>query len=58
VRNGDARVDALSELWQSIAAEADRKKIARVAFGRIWERRNLRRIDALRRVSRGPVCRF
>jgi hypothetical protein len=37
-RNADARVDALSEMVQSIAAEADRKKESRaVAFARIWE---------------------
>jgi radical SAM superfamily enzyme YgiQ (UPF0313 family) len=36
--NGDARVDALSETVQAIAAEADRKKDSRVAaFARIWE---------------------
>ena len=36
--NVDARMDALSELVQSIAAEADRKKESRaVAFSRIWE---------------------
>jgi radical SAM superfamily enzyme YgiQ (UPF0313 family) len=36
-KNSDARVDALSERVQSIAAEADRKKESRVAaFGRIW----------------------
>jgi radical SAM superfamily enzyme YgiQ (UPF0313 family) len=36
--NGDARVDALSETVQAIAAEADRKKESRAAtFGRIWE---------------------
>jgi hypothetical protein len=37
-RNTDARVDALSDTVQSIAAEADRKKESRVAaFARIWE---------------------
>jgi radical SAM superfamily enzyme YgiQ (UPF0313 family) len=37
-RNGDARVDLLSETVQAIAAEADRKKESRVAaFARIWE---------------------
>jgi hypothetical protein len=37
-RNADARVDALSETVQSIAAEADRKKESRAAaFARIWE---------------------
>jgi hypothetical protein len=37
-RNADARVDALSEMVQSIAAEADRKKESRAtAFLRIWE---------------------
>jgi radical SAM superfamily enzyme YgiQ (UPF0313 family) len=37
-RNADARVDALSEAVQSIAAEADRKKESRAAaFARIWE---------------------
>lgn len=37
-RNLDARVDALSEAVQSIAAEADRKKESRAAgFARIWE---------------------
>jgi radical SAM superfamily enzyme YgiQ (UPF0313 family) len=37
-RNADARVDALSEAVQSIAAEADRKKDSRgAAFARIWE---------------------
>jgi radical SAM superfamily enzyme YgiQ (UPF0313 family) len=36
--NADARVDALSETVQSIAAEADRKKESRTAaFARIWE---------------------
>ncbi len=41
-RNADARVDALSETVQSIAAEADRKKESRgVAFGRIWEAAHL-----------------
>src|SRR6266478_4154302 len=36
--NTDARVDALSDTVQSIAAEADRKKESRVAaFARIWE---------------------
>jgi radical SAM superfamily enzyme YgiQ (UPF0313 family) len=36
--NADARVDALSETVQSIAAEADRKKESRAsAFARIWE---------------------
>src|SRR6266404_1538963 len=36
-RNTDARVDALSDTVQSIAAEADRKKESRVAaFARIW----------------------
>jgi radical SAM superfamily enzyme YgiQ (UPF0313 family) len=37
-RNADARVDALSEMVQSIAAEADGKKESRgAAFARIWE---------------------
>ena len=37
-RNADARVDALSETVQAIAAEADRKKESRAAaFARIWE---------------------
>jgi radical SAM superfamily enzyme YgiQ (UPF0313 family) len=37
-RNADARVDALSETVQSIAAEADRTKESRAAaFARIWE---------------------
>jgi radical SAM superfamily enzyme YgiQ (UPF0313 family) len=37
-RNADARVDALSETVQTIAAEADRKKESRAAaFLRIWE---------------------
>jgi hypothetical protein len=37
-RNADARVDALSEMVQAIAAEADRKKESRAAaFLRIWE---------------------
>jgi radical SAM superfamily enzyme YgiQ (UPF0313 family) len=37
-RNVDARVDALSETVQSIAADADRKKESRSkAFARIWE---------------------
>ncbi len=37
-RNADTRVDALSEMVQSIAAEADRKKESRAAaFLRIWE---------------------
>jgi hypothetical protein len=37
-RHADARVDALSEAVQSIAAEADRKKESRAsAFARIWE---------------------
>jgi radical SAM superfamily enzyme YgiQ (UPF0313 family) len=37
-RNADARVDALSEMVQMIAAEADRKKESRAAaFLRIWE---------------------
>jgi radical SAM superfamily enzyme YgiQ (UPF0313 family) len=37
-KNADARVDALSERVQSIAAEADRKKESRAgAFLRIWE---------------------
>src|SRR5579864_7397671 len=37
-RNADARVDALSETVQSIAAEADRKKESRAAaFLRIWK---------------------
>src|ERR1700730_7015517 len=37
-RNADARVDALSDAVQSIAAEADRKKESRAAaFARIWE---------------------
>jgi len=41
-RNSDARVDALSETVQSIAAEADRKKESRgVAFARIWEASHL-----------------
>src|SRR5712664_373864 len=41
-RNADARVDALSETVQSIAAEADRKKESRAAaFGRIWEAAHL-----------------
>jgi radical SAM superfamily enzyme YgiQ (UPF0313 family) len=41
-KNADARVDALSETVQSIAAEADRKKQSRaVAFGRIWEAAHL-----------------
>src|SRR6266403_322380 len=36
--NTDARLDALSDTVQSIAAEADRKKESRVAaFARIWE---------------------
>jgi len=36
-RNADARVDELSEMVQSIAAEADRKKESRAtAFARIW----------------------
>jgi len=36
--NADARLDALSETVQSIAAEADRKKESRTAtFARIWE---------------------
>ena len=36
-RNAEARVDALSETVQSIAADADRKKESRaVAFVRIW----------------------
>ena len=36
--NTDARMDALSETVQSIAADADRKKESRAAaFGRIWE---------------------
>jgi len=36
--NADARVDALSETVQSIAANADRKKESRAAaFARIWE---------------------
>jgi radical SAM superfamily enzyme YgiQ (UPF0313 family) len=36
--NADARVDALSETVQAIAAEADRKKESRTAaFARIWE---------------------
>jgi len=36
--NVDARVDALSETVQAIAAEADRKKESRAAaFARIWE---------------------
>jgi radical SAM superfamily enzyme YgiQ (UPF0313 family) len=36
--NADARVDALSETVQSIAADADRKKESRAAaFARIWE---------------------
>src|SRR6266849_6700195 len=37
-KNANARVDALSETMQSIAAEADRKKESRTAaFARIWE---------------------
>jgi len=37
-RNANARVDALSETMQSIAAEADRKKESRAAaFARIWQ---------------------
>jgi radical SAM superfamily enzyme YgiQ (UPF0313 family) len=37
-RNEDARVDALSETVQAIAADADRKKESRAAaFTRIWE---------------------
>lgn len=37
-RNPDARLDALSETVQSIAADADRKKESRsTAFARIWE---------------------
>jgi radical SAM superfamily enzyme YgiQ (UPF0313 family) len=37
-RNEDARVDALSETVQAIAAEADRKKESRAAaFAQIWE---------------------
>lgn len=37
-RNADAQVDELSEMVQSIAAEADRKKQSRaMAFARIWE---------------------
>jgi radical SAM superfamily enzyme YgiQ (UPF0313 family) len=37
-RNADARVDALSETVQAIAADADRKKESRMAaFARIWE---------------------
>jgi radical SAM superfamily enzyme YgiQ (UPF0313 family) len=41
-RNTDARVDALSESVQAIAAGADRKKESRgVAFGRIWEAAHL-----------------
>jgi radical SAM superfamily enzyme YgiQ (UPF0313 family) len=37
-KNSDARVDALSEMVQSIAAEADRKKESRgAAFARIWD---------------------
>jgi hypothetical protein len=36
-KNADARLDALSETVQAIAAEADRKKETRAAaFGRIW----------------------
>jgi radical SAM superfamily enzyme YgiQ (UPF0313 family) len=36
-KNPDARVDKLSEIVQSIAADADRKKESRsVAFARIW----------------------
>jgi radical SAM superfamily enzyme YgiQ (UPF0313 family) len=36
--NADARMDALSETVQAIAAEADRKKESRAAaFARIWE---------------------
>jgi radical SAM superfamily enzyme YgiQ (UPF0313 family) len=36
-RSGDARLDALSESVQFIAAEADRQKLSRtVAFERIW----------------------
>jgi hypothetical protein len=41
-KNSDARVDALSERVQAIAAEADRKKESRaVAFARIWEAAHL-----------------
>src|SRR6266446_1712423 len=37
-RNANARVDALNETVQSIAAEADRKKESRAAaFARIWQ---------------------
>jgi radical SAM superfamily enzyme YgiQ (UPF0313 family) len=37
-RNEDARLDALSEAVQTIAADADRKKLSRsIAFTRIWE---------------------
>jgi radical SAM superfamily enzyme YgiQ (UPF0313 family) len=37
-RNGDARVDLLSEAVQTIAAETDRKKESRAAaFARIWQ---------------------
>jgi radical SAM superfamily enzyme YgiQ (UPF0313 family) len=37
-RNADARVEELSEMVQSIAAEADRKKESRAtAFARIWK---------------------
>ncbi len=60
-RNGDARLDALSETVQLIAAEADRRKESRTAaFARIWEAAHLAvGIDAPEvRVTEGRAVPF